>query len=130
MMKPLYIKATQDTPAISFDGGVGIFEIKGNSYPENSAQFYLPLMEWLQELKNGYTGTVVFDFNFDYFNTSSAKFILEILRLLEEFQEIGIQTSIRWHYFEDDIDVLESGEDYMSIVSLPFELVTRDDTLD
>ena len=129
-MKPLYIKSTQDTPAVSFDASVGIFEIKGNSYPENSAQFFLPLIEWLQELKNGYTGEVVFDFNVDYFNTSSAKFILEILRLLEEIQECGIKTSIRWHYFEEDIDVLESGEDYMSIVTLPFELVTRDDTLD
>lgn len=130
-MKPIYISSTQDTPAVTLDIQTGIYELKGNSYPENSAQFYMPIVEWLQELpKNGHDKPVVFDFNFDYFNTSSAKFILEILRILEEFQEAGISVTVRWHYFEDDIDVLESGEDYQGIVNLPFELVSRDDTLD
>lgn len=130
-MKAIYIQATQDTPQVTLDVQKGIFEIKGNSYPENSAQFYNPIVEWLQELlANGYNNKLVFDFNFDYFNTSSAKFILEILRILEEFHEKNIETLVRWHYFEDDIDILESGEDYQGIVSIPFELVSRDDTLD
>ncbi len=129
-MKAIYLQSTQDTPQVTLDIQKGIFEIKGNSYPENSAQFYNPIVEWLQELlANGYNNKLVFDFNFDYFNTSSAKFILEILRILEEFQEKGVDTLVRWHYFEDDIDILESGEDYQGIVSIPFELVSRDDTL-
>jgi hypothetical protein len=130
-MKAIYIQSTQDTPQVTLDIQKGIFEIKGNSYPENSAQFYNPIIEWLQELlASNYKNKIVFDFNFDYFNTSSAKFILEILRILEEFQEKSVETMVRWHYFEDDIDILESGEDYKGIVSIPFELVSRDDTLD
>lgn len=130
-MKAIYIQATQDTPQVTLDAQNGIFEIKGNSYPENSAQFYTPIIEWLQQLlASGYNNKIVFDFNFDYFNTSSAKFILEILRILEEFQENNIDTCVRWHYYEDDIDILESGEDYQSIVSIPFELVARDETLE
>ena len=130
-MKAIYIQSTQDTPQVTLDIQKGIFEIKGNSYPENSAQFYNPIVEWLQELlASDFNKKIVFDFNFDYFNTSSAKFILEILRILEEFQEKSVETMVRWHYFEDDIDILESGEDYKGIVSIPFELVSRDDTLD
>jgi hypothetical protein len=129
-MKAIYIPATQDTPAVILDVQKGIFEIKGNSYPEDSAHFYNPIIEWLQELLNStFNGSIEFNFNFDYFNTSSAKFILEILRILEEFQEKNVKTLVRWHYYEDDIDILESGEDYKSIVSVPFELVSRDDTL-
>jgi len=129
-MKAIYIPATQDTPAVTLDVQKGIFEIKGNSYPEDSAHFYNPIIEWLQELLNStYNGSIEFNFNFDYFNTSSAKFILEILRILEEFQEKNVKTLVRWHYYEDDIDILESGEDYKNIVSVPFELVSRDDTL-
>lgn len=130
-MKAIYIESTQDTPAVTLDVQKGIFEIKGNSYPENSAQFYNPIIEWLQELmQKGFDKQLAFDFNFDYFNTSSAKFILEILRLLEEIQDKGIEVLVRWHYFEDDIDILESGEDYQNIVNVPFELISRDDTLD
>ena len=130
-MKPLYINSTQDTPQVTFDPGNELFEIKGNSYPENSAQFYMPLIDWLQEfMENQYGKQFAFNFNFDYFNTSSAKFILEILRLVEEYAEKDNECLIRWHYFEDDIDVLESGEDYQSIVSVPFELVVRSNTLD
>lgn len=130
-MRAIYIESTQDTPAVALDALKGIFEIKGNSYPENSAQFYNPIIEWLQELmQKGYDKQLAFDFNFDYFNTSSAKFILEILRLLEEIQEKGTEVLVRWHYFEDDIDILESGEDYQNIVSVPFALIPRDDTLD
>jgi len=129
-MKAIYIPATQDTPAVTLDVQKGIFEIKGNSYPEDSAHFYNPIIEWLQELLNStFNGSIEFNFNFDYFNTSSAKFILEILRILEEFQEKNVKTLVRWHYYEDDIDILESGEDYKNIVSVPFELVSRDDTL-
>jgi hypothetical protein len=129
-MKAIYIQATQDTPAVTLDVQKGIFEIKGNSYPEDSAHFYNPIIEWLQELLNStFNGSIEFNFNFDYFNTSSAKFILEILRILEEFQEKNVKTLVRWHYYEDDIDILESGEDYKNIVSVPFELISRDDTL-
>lgn len=128
-MKPLLVPATDDTPKIDFNPESGELEIVGNSYPENSAQFYTPVIEWLTGYLSFPPEQVVFHFNFDYFNTSSAKFVLEILRILEIHYENGVKCLIKWHYYVDDIDVLESGEDYQSIVSLPFELVERDDTL-
>jgi hypothetical protein len=128
-MKPLYIQGTDDTPRVTLDPSKSVFEFVGNSYPENAAKFYTPILEWIKELqKSGYSSPLTFAFNFDYFNTSSAKFILEILRLVEGFKNNGNECTVEWYYFEDDTDMQEAGEDYQSSISVPFKLIQREDT--
>ena len=48
-MKTLTIEGTPKTPMVKFDGETGKIEIKGRSIPENSIEFYKPLVEWLDE---------------------------------------------------------------------------------
>jgi len=128
-MKPIFVQGTDDTPKVTLDPANSVFEFVGNSYPENSSKFYTPILEWLQEFsKSGNKGAFAFAFNFDYFNTSSAKYILEILRLVEGLKEAGNECTIKWYYFEDDTDMLEAGEDYQSTISVTFELIQRQDT--
>ena len=128
-MKPLYIEPTDDTPKVNLDADAGVFEFVGNSYPENSSKFYTPVLDWLKEfIKSGTKKDVVASFNFDYFNTSSAKYILEILRLIEEYSKAGNTSLIKWFYFEEDTDMLEAGEDYQRTIQVKFELIQRQDT--
>jgi hypothetical protein len=127
-MEPVYIEETEDTPKVILDPNEHTFRFEGNSYPENSAKFYGPLIEWLNDfVEQSELASATFDFNFDYFNTSSAKYILEILRLIEDFKDHGRECLIRWHYFEDDTDMLEAGEDYKDTIDVPFELVMKED---
>lgn len=129
-MEKLYIEAKDDTPKVNFDPENLQFEIVGNSYPEDSAKFYTPVLQWLSEFENRLDTSVpqpiYFDFCLDYFNTSSAKYILEILRILEAIRKKGIDLRVRWHYYEEDTDMLESGEDYQLSVDVPFEMVVRE----
>lgn len=128
-MKPLYVEPTDDTPKVSLDPGQGVFEFVGNSYPENSAKFYTPVLDWLKEFAREIPRKeVITTFNFDYFNTSSAKYILEILRIVEDYHKAGNECKIKWYYFEEDSDMLEAGEDYQRTVHIPFELIQREDT--
>lgn len=128
-MKPLNIDSTDDTPKVSLDHQTGVLEFIGNSYPENSSKFYSPILDWLKEFqKNSPVKKVEASFNFDYFNTSSAKYILEILRLIEDYKKAGNECLIKWFYFEEDTDMLEAGEDYERTVDVPFELIEREDT--
>lgn len=128
-MKPFHIEPTDDTPRVHLDPEAGNFEFIGNSYPENSSKFYTPILEWLKDFVAKQKGKeVVASFNFDYFNTSSAKYILEILRLVEEHHKNGYKCLIKWNYFEEDTDMLEAGEDYERTISVPFELIEREDT--
>ncbi len=128
-MSGYFLEATDETPKVTFDPQNQKFEIMGNSYPENSTKIYGPILEWLEGfVQTTEQDSLVFDFNFDYFNTSSAKYILEILRCIKTLNERNKQLLVRWHYFEDDTDMLEAGEDYIATIDLPFELVVRSDT--
>jgi len=128
-MTGYFLEPSDETPRVTFDPSNRQFEIVGNSYPENSPKIYGPILEWLESfVKDTSMDDVAFDFNFDYFNTSSAKYILEILRTIRDLKDRGKNVLVRWHYFEDDTDMLEAGEDYIATIELPFQLIVREDT--
>ena len=58
----------------------------------------------------------------EYFNTSSSKCILDILRKLEKIHEAGGNVTVTWFYEEDDEDMQEAGEDYQRIVKVPINI--------
>jgi hypothetical protein len=125
-MNPLYINPTDETPNVILDPANNKFAFVGNSYPENSTKFYTPILNWMREfIDQSQNFDLAIEFNFDYFNTSSAKYILEILRLIQEHQNKGNKCTIRWYYFEDDTDMLEAGEDYQMTINVPFEIIER-----
>ena len=59
----------------------------------------------------------------EYFNTSSSKCILDVFKKLEAINKGGSAVVINWYYEEDDEDMLEAGEDYQAIISVPFKMV-------
>ena len=59
----------------------------------------------------------------EYFNTSSSKCILDVFKKLESIQKGKQEVIINWYYEEDDEDMLEAGEDYESIIRVPFKMI-------
>ena len=47
-MDNLIIEATKYTPKILFDAKNHLLEITGETYPENTAEFYAPVFKWLE----------------------------------------------------------------------------------
>jgi hypothetical protein len=118
-MKKINLEGTEDTPKIILDPENGIYEISGRSLPEDCAQFYKPILEWL----DGYTGGKMnFEIKLDYFNTASSKLILDILNRLEKIKEKGNDIKISWYHQEDDEDMQEAGEEFSELVEVPFEI--------
>lgn len=122
-MNSLFISGTPKTPTINFDGNEGSIIIEGRSIPENSLDFYKPIMEWLDfylvEPKEETNVTI----RLEYFNTSSSKCLLDVFKKLEIIFKRGKKVLINWHYEADDEDMLEAGEDYQSIVKIPFKMI-------
>lgn len=122
-MNSLFISGTPKTPTINFDGNEGSIIIEGRSIPENSLDFYKPIMEWLDyylvEPKEETNVTI----RLEYFNTSSSKCLLDVFKKLEVIFKRGKKVLINWHYEADDEDMLEAGEDYQSIVKIPFKMI-------
>ena len=123
-MDSINIDGTPKTPTISFDANTGVIEIKGRSIPENSIEFYKPLVDWLDKFADVAQGTVNVNIQLEYFNTSSSKCILDVFKKLENLQNKNrAEVVINWYYEEDDENMLEAGEDYQSILKIPFNMV-------
>jgi hypothetical protein len=122
-MEKFSIDGTPKTPSISFDLASGVLEIKGRSIPENSIEFYKPLVDSLEKYAGSPKGATNVNIQLEYFNTSSSKCILDVFKKLESIHKGGSAVTINWHYEEDDEDMLEAGEDYQAIISVPFKMV-------
>ncbi len=58
----------------------------------------------------------------EYFNSGSVKQVLDILIMLEQIISSGKKIKVCWFYNEDD-DLMEmKGEEFKSMVKVPFEL--------
>ncbi|MDG2370024.1 MAG: DUF1987 domain-containing protein [Flavobacteriales bacterium] len=119
-MKDLSLEGSAKTPTIDFKSE-GELLIKGRSIPENSIEFYKPLIDWISEYSDNPKGQTLVNIQLEYFNTSSSKCILDVFKKLESISESEV--SIKWFYEEDDEDMLEAGEDYEAIIDLKFEMI-------
>lgn len=125
-MDNYYLIPTPKTPKLSFNAQNGEFTISGRSIPENSIAFYEPLLEWLENYIKDPSPETRLEVNLEYFNTSSSKCLVEILRKLEKISE-SHAVKVFWHYEEEDEDMMESGEDFKKILNIPVELVMLKD---
>jgi len=126
-METIVREGTPKTPYIRFDGEKGIIEIKGRSIPENSIEFYKPLIDWLEEYGNVALDETSVNVQLEYFNTSSSKCILDIFKKLESIFKKGQKVEVNWYYEEDDEDMFEAGEDYQSIINIPFKMIEMEE---
>ena len=120
-MEILNLEGTADTPKIILDKENRIFEISGRSLPEDSAEFYRPVIEWINRYSQQPNAVTEFVFKLEYFNTSSSKLILDILSALEEIEGM----KIKWCYPEDDEDMEEAGKEFSELVEIPFEYASN-----
>ncbi|MCX7606152.1 MAG: DUF1987 domain-containing protein [Bacteroidia bacterium] len=122
----LVIEPTFTTPEIIFDPGNRKFFIGGNSYPENSLKFYGPILQWLENLAQRHIpqpDPFILEVRLEYFNTSTAKVLLDLFRYFESLHEKGQPVHIRWIFLEEDTEMEDAGLDYQAAVKVPFELV-------
>ncbi len=122
-MDALKVEATHVTPNISFDANTGVLEMKGRSIPENSLEFYQPVYEWLDKYMEDPHEKTVVHLRFDYFNTSSSKCILDILKRIDRINSNGNDVFIKWYHDSNDEDMMEAGEDYSDLLDAPFEII-------
>lgn len=122
-MESLNIQPGIKTPTIFFNALNGKLEIKGKSIPENSIEFYKPVYEWLDAYALQPQSKTVFTVQLEYFNTSSSKCLLDIFRKLENLHKNQkSEVSVIWLYEEEDEDMMEAGDDYQTIVKIPFTI--------
>lgn len=106
------IEATQYTPAIAMNTS-GEMSLIGKSYPENTFDFYKPILQWLKDfLSNEDNSELNATFEITYFNSSSSKIFFDIFDLFDEFSD-NVTVNVVWRYEEENEFALEAGEDFI-----------------
>ena len=121
-MESLVLQPSAHTPTVSLNPNTGVCEFKGRSTPENSVEYYEPIYKWLDAYVQNPSPTTVVNLQFEYFNTSSSKCILDVLKKFVKLHNAGKKVKINWFYEAEDDDMKEAGEDYSDILEIPFEI--------
>ncbi len=124
-MATIDIEKTQLTPSILLDKDKGLVEIKGDSLPENTAEFYKPLMSELEDYFNSPQDKTIINLEITYFNSSSSKLFFDFFDLLENASK-KYDIEINWIYDEDNESMEEAGEDFQEdFEDLTFNMITK-----
>jgi len=121
-MNDLRIEKTNNSPLVEFNIN-GQMSIKGRSIPENGMVFYQPIFKWIEEYGQRPSPKTTLDVNLEYFNTTSSKCILDVLKGFEKVKKPGFEVNVNWYYKEDDPDMLESGQDFGSFININFSFI-------
>jgi hypothetical protein len=135
-MENLFIAPTMTTPEIRFSLEENIFRVSGTSRPEDVRELYFPVIKWMQHLADSlidgkagkFSDENPFRFQVDlkYFNSSSAKFLYDILIEVKRINSSSIPSVIEWHYENDDTDLMEAGSDLSILVEMPFTFIQKE----
>ena len=118
------IEGTRTTPSVHIEPGK--IEIKGRSIPEDSFEFYNPVIHAIQDYFRSNELKTEMHFQLEYINSGSKKFITNILSSSNEFYKKGKDIIIRWHFDSDDESMEELGNDLRGMLQVPFHLIEVD----
>jgi hypothetical protein len=118
-MQPLLIANTIRTAGVNFDPDTAVLSLKGNSIPENSDQFFQPIHDWIEEFNRTHKGKVTFRVFMTYFNTSTIRHIIGIMKKL--IQNSGTDLTIEWAYEKGDEEIRDRGQDISEVVKFEFK---------
>lgn len=120
IMKDLKIKGTMDSPEVSFTPETNVILFEGRSLQEDPQAFYNVIIDWIKGNIVGSKNLVHFQFKMDYFNSSSSRYLMKILMMLNEEPEWYQMT---WYVEKGDEVILEKGEEYQQLLDFPVEII-------
>jgi hypothetical protein len=116
----ILIDKTPDCPYVNFSED-GLLEIEGRSITEDVFSFWQPLVDWVEQYVKTpaeFTKIVVF---LEYTNSSSNKYLNEMMKHLDACSTNGNNVEILWKYEEDDESILMLGQDLDALTTVPFK---------
>ncbi|AUQ24509.1 DUF1987 domain-containing protein [Dickeya zeae] len=114
----LHITGTASTPTVDFRFDTHQLSLSGESYPENAAAFYGPLIERVQHyLQTCLAALPVSPTRIDvhvslpYFNSSSTKMLFSLFNILDKAAQQQLPIALHWYYDQDDDIAEEFGQE-------------------
>lgn len=120
-LSPYKVEATKRTPRIILDEGR--ICIGGRSIPVNPGEFYRPVYDWICDYIHQEIQDTSIEFGFEYINTSSTKWVYNIIKEIASMKELAGNIRIYWYYDKGDEDMCELGLILRSLVDCQFFVI-------
>lgn len=124
-MEKYFIEGSSKMPTVTIDPYKGLFEITGNSIPENAGDFYKPVLDALNEYYINPQNKTEAKIFMTYFNSASQKWLFNILKSFYTLTEKGFEVIINWYYDKSDESMLETIEDFKSMLDITINIIAR-----
>ena len=121
-MNELSIVGSQSTPMIEGDWDAGVLRMEGDSYPENSFEFFGSVIAWTERFLNEAERALALELRLIYMNTSSVKAMMDIFDLLEGAHAGGRRVSVNWYYDPLNERVRELADEFREDCTFPFRI--------
>ena len=121
-MELVKLEGTKKTPEVTLDPS-GKIRLGGRSIPEDASKFYEDILSWVMEYCSSPKDMTKVEIELEYFNSGSAKYVMQILRELSEIRNNNKELIVNWYYEEGDDDILERGEYYASILNIDINFI-------
>ncbi|CAK9886315.1 MAG: putative protein [Candidatus Erwinia impunctatus] len=126
-MNTIFLPATTSTPQVTFDFASNRLALIVESYPENAAAFYRPLISALEEVITMRIITksppLLMHITLRYFNSSSTKMLFGMMSALHRGASAGLSVELHWYHDpEDDISAEFAEELKLDFPAIHFYL--------
>jgi len=108
----LHIQGTDRTPEVQLTTDPLTLTIQGESFPEDVAVFYGPVINAVNALSETAKGALKVSLAMVYINSSSIKALYRIFEGVDAYRKAGNEVSVLWNVPEDDDIMEELGEDF------------------
>jgi len=87
--------------------------LKGESYPENAAQFWGDIIAILRKFleQDAAPASITMNVALAYFNSSSTKMLFSLFGTLNEKAKSGTEVILNWYHDEEDDTIFEFGQE-------------------
>ncbi len=119
----LAIRETPFTPSVKISEEEQRIIITGPSRLEDPSPFYENLIVLLEETIINFKSRFSIDFKLNYLNSSSSKWLFHILKNIQNRYGSSRTMSVNWYYDMDDENMLEAGEVFSNLLSVPFKII-------
>ncbi|MDR1754905.1 MAG: DUF1987 domain-containing protein [Eubacterium sp.] len=103
---------TGSTPYVYIDGDKGYIKLAGESFHENVIDFFREVNDWLDKYLKSDFSALTFDCAMEYFNSSTAKLLFNMLLNMDEYSIDGKKVTVNWITTVDNDIIIECGEDF------------------
>ncbi len=112
-MEIITIEATKSSPFVLINPLSNQIQVKGESYPENAAKFFGPILSSIDEYINSTDAhRITVDIHLSYFNSSSSKALLNLFEILDQAASDDRQVEVNWRYHPENETIFEAGEEF------------------